>query len=210
MNQICDTHELDYGRLKGQLEINGTIMLPAGQLYSDAEVHELDALRRKLPEEIIHLGDAGESNDLFVARLMVDRPGKLPELVNQPMSNCGIDILKTSKRCEFFRHLFGRDLFLRRCQVNRMIEGSFIGYHLDTDSNPDYYVSVVIQLGHAYGNGEFVVYVNGKSHTYAPQFGSVIVSKCIYPHEVRRVTEGERISLVYFFSSDAQENRRQP
>ena len=34
-----------------------------------------------------------------------------------------------------------------KIQYNKIEENCFIGYHLDTDSNPDYLCACVIQLG---------------------------------------------------------------
>ena len=41
-----------------------------------------------------------------------------------------------------------------------------------------------------------------------PEPRSVIISDCSYPHEVQRVTAGERVSLVFFVSRHADRNRR--
>lgn len=162
-----------------------------------------------LPEEVITLGDAGEPNDLYVGRFMVDKPGELPTLVNRPHSDSLLAILQAPDHRRFFRDLLGADYFIRRCQVNRMVKGSFIGRHLDTDSNPDYAVSVVVQLGHTFDGGEFAVYPQGGGvNSYKPEYGTVIISKCIHEHEVKRVTENERISLVYFYSLNEFNNRR--
>lgn len=189
----------------------GTIMLPANVLFAASEVEGLQAACRKVPEETIVLGDAGEPNDLYVGRFMIDRPGELPTLVNRPVSDGVFHLLGQPRRRNFFTSLLGSDLHIRRCQVNRMVAGSFIGRHLDSDSNPDYRVSIVLQLGQEFAGGEFVVYSEkGHANALRPTFGTVIVSDCRLPHEVKRVRDGERISLVYFLSERRMENRREP
>ena len=42
---------------------------------------------------------------------------------------------------------YGEEIYLRRIQYNKIEKNCFIGYHLDTDSNPDYLCACVIQLG---------------------------------------------------------------
>lgn len=187
----------------------GTIMLPAGELFSAEEITQLEWLYRAIPEERVVLGDAGEPNDLYVSRFMIDQAGELPTLVNRPQADEVLVLLRAPKRETFFHALLGSERYIRRCQVNRLVSGSFVGYHLDVDSNPDYDVSVVVQLGREFTGGEFVVYPTPASeNVFAPTHGTVIISKCVYPHEVRRVTSGERISLVYFLSEYTAANRR--
>jgi 2OG-Fe(II) oxygenase superfamily len=195
--------------IQSEFHKTGTIMLPAGSLFTNIELDELQVACQQVPEETIVLGDAGEPNDLYVGRFMVDKPGELPTLVNRPVSDGVINLLGQPKRREFFKSLLGSDQHIRRCQVNRMVRGSFIGRHLDTDSNPDYCVSIVIQLGQTFAGGEFVVYPEeAPTNSFEPTLGTVIVSDCRLPHEVRRVRGGERVSLVYFLSELRMENRR--
>lgn len=195
---------------RATLTTHGTIMLPACTLFAPAEVAHLSRLYRAVPEEYVSLGDAGEPNDLYVSRFLVDRAGELPTLVNRPHADEVLALLRAPQRETFFRTLLRTGMHIRRCQVNRLVAGSFIGYHLDVDSNPDYDVAVVLQLGQDFAGGEFVVYPPAASEkVLAPTHGTVIISKCSYPHEVRRVTIGERISLVYFLSEYAEANRRQ-
>jgi Rps23 Pro-64 3,4-dihydroxylase Tpa1-like proline 4-hydroxylase len=187
----------------------GTVMLPAYSLFSELEMARIDQLCRQVPRETITLGDAGEPNDLYVGRFMVDKAAEMPRLVNEPQSTELLALLRHPRRRQFFARLIGRDMHIRRCQVNCMVKGSFIGRHLDIDSNPDYYVSVVLQLGRAFSGGEFVVFADrGSENVFSPTHGTVIVSQCTLPHEVRKVRGGERTSLVWFLSDYASENRR--
>lgn len=86
---------------------------------------------------------------------------------------------------------------------------SFIGVHRDVDTNPDYGVAVAVQLGEKFDGGEFVVYKDGEEPNVVKRtYGTVIVSKCEVPHEVRKVTVGERLSPLYFYSGNDSVNRR--
>lgn len=110
-----------------------------------------------LPWEKILIGDADEENDLYVARFMTDRDR--PTVVNHALSELIIPRVCNDNVMSLFRKLMGDDAFyVRRMQVNRMKAGSFIGRHLDTDSNPDYQYSIVLQLGTYFSGGQFVVY----------------------------------------------------
>ena len=159
--------------------------------------------------EKILIGDADEENDLYVARFMTDRDR--PTVVNHALSELIIPRVCNDNVMSLFRKLMGDDAFyVRRMQVNRMKAGSFIGRHLDTDSNPDYQYSIVLQLGTYFSGGQFVVYDRDGNlrNDIKPEPRSVIISDCSYPHEVQRVTAGERVSLVFFVSRHADRNRR--
>ena len=100
-------------------------------------------------------------------------------------------------------------IFLRRVQFNQIRKGCFVGYHLDNDSNPDYIAAVAIQFGKNYSGGKFRVHQNKKKYIdYAPLQKSVIISNCAYPHEVTKVTKGNRKSLVFFISKNFGKNKR--
>ena len=111
---------------------------------------------------------------------------------------------------DFFKLLLGtEDLYIRRVQVNTMEIDCFVGYHLDVDSNPEYEFSVILQLGKEYSGGEFVVYDGDQpAQIYKPWYRSITISNCQYPHEVKKVTKGKRVSLVYFISRNGGDNRR--
>ncbi|QNT77821.1 2OG-Fe(II) oxygenase [Entomobacter blattae] len=187
----------------------GTAMFPMGVVFTKEELQYINDIQIKLPQEQVIIGDAGEPNLLYVSRLMVDLPGEKPTLVNRPLSESIINILNDKIRQKFFKKLLGKEKYLRRCQINRMTKNSFIGRHIDRDSNPDYDVAVVIHLGKQFDGGEFVVYPdNNKSYTFRPNYGTVLISQCKIPHEVLTVNSDERVSLVFFLSDYLEENRR--
>lgn len=161
-----------------------------------------------LPHERVVIGDAGEDNDVRVGRFLtdVDRPQR----VNEPLASRLLDIVQSPAKTAFYRGLLGAEaVTLRRAQVNTMSAGSYIGYHLDTDSNPDYGYSIVLQLGTNYAGGQFVAYEGGRPvFDAAPEHRSALITRSDIPHEVKAVLAGHRISLVYFISASSGDNRR--
>ena len=101
---------------------------------------------------------------------------------------------------------------IRRAQVNRMEVGGFAGRHLDVASNPNYEYSIALQFGESFQGGEFVVYPpNGQAPVVLkPTLYSMTISNCRFPHEVREVTFGVRVSLVYFVSHSHGANPNPP
>lgn len=161
-----------------------------------------------LPHERVVIGDAGEDNDVRVGRFLtdVDRPQR----VNEPLASRLLDIVHSPAKTAFYRRLLGAEaVTLRRAQVNTMSAGSYIGYHVDTDSNPDYGYSIVLQLGTNYAGGEFVAY-DGERAVFdaVPEHRSALITRSDIPHEVKAVLGGQRISLVYFISASSGDNRR--
>jgi len=189
---------------------NGTIML--GQkinIFSQVELQQLENLADKLPFEHIEIGDADEPNSLEVGRLITDIDE--PKLVNDLISNQVIDIVGSDERMKFYKFLLDKpELYIRRMQYNVMGEGCFVGLHLDTDSNPDYLVAVVVQLGGEFKGGEYVVYGGGiPPRSFSPPRFSVIFSDCRYEHEVTKIKSGLRKSLVFFLSTNNGSNARE-
>ena len=192
------------------LHSDGTIMMPHGNNFlTDAEFDELDALAESLPREKIQLGDAGEPNALDVGRFMIDTHGS--EYVNRPTSDRAVEILGKPELMKFYCEILKHEkLHIRRMQYNIMRKGSFVGFHLDTDSNPDYIVAVVIQLGQDFAGGEYAVFGGDMPpRVLAPTHRSIIMSMCSFPHEVRVVKSGTRKSLVYFLSASDGPNLRE-
>ena len=79
-----------------------------------------------------------------------------------------------------YKKIFGeiisyeKELYIRRVQVNKMCQDSFIGYHLDVDSNPDYLAAVVIQIGAEFEGGDYVVYKNKEEHQYLKHLKNIL------------------------------------
>jgi hypothetical protein len=188
---------------------NGTIMLSEkNNIFSTDELKNLENLADQLDFEHIEIGDASELNYLEVGRLMTDIDA--PKLVNSSISTKVIDIVSSMKKMEFYKFLLDKpNLYIRRMQYNVMGKGCFVGLHLDTDSNPDYLVAVVIQLGGNFKGGDYVVYGGDiPPRSFSPSRFSTIFSDCRYEHEVTKVKSGLRKSLVFFLSTDNGKNKR--
>lgn len=177
--------------------------LSANDLFSDNEIDYLASACETVPKEIIEIGDVGEKNRLAVGRFMVDKKGELPAYCNDPLGKRVVDILSSGKCGEFFKEVMGGDYFIRRCQANMMMEGGFIGKHIDTYSNFDYRYSVVIQFGQSYDGGTFFVDFEGDIKKVKTSFADMIINRCEIPHGVEPVTAGKRMSLVFFLSTSS-------
>jgi hypothetical protein len=189
----------------------GAVMFPRGVVFDDAELERLIELQQYIPEEHVQVGDVGDTHDLHIRRFMHDRAGEIPERVHRPYSDQILEILTDDRRTAFFTDLIepGRELFIRRAQYNRLVRDSFVGLHVDAESNPGFALSVLVQLGREYGGGEFVAYPpDGPELVLEPTFGSVIVLDPQRPHEVRPVKSDQRISLAYFYGRDLKPNPR--
>lgn len=176
---------------------------------SKEDLNELLSCCEQVEKEFVEIGDAGEYNNLVVGRFMTDV--KKPEVVKNPFSEKVLSILSKQKVFNFIKKVFGSDgdLFLRRVQFNQIDKGNFVGYHLDTDSNPDYIAACVIQLGSDYTGGKYRVYQSGGTYNdFRSGFGDLIISNCNYPHEVTKVESGNRKSLVFFVSNEGGKNKR--
>ena len=204
--------EQAYKNILNNYREKGTIVLPYdNNIYpiSKTDVEELTSCCHEVEKEYIEIGDAGEKNNLLVGRFMTDI--EKPQMVNNKYSKQVLDILNSEKMISFSKKILNTqdELYIRRVQFNQIDKDCFVGYHLDTDSNPDYLVAGVIQLGSNYEGGYYRVYQKDKTYfDYETSYGDLILSNCNYPHEVTKVTKGERKSLVFFLSKHNQRNRR--
>jgi hypothetical protein len=193
------------------LKETGSIYLPESTGFF--ELAEWESIERianspELPWEKVTVGDADEPNDVYVGRFMIDVD--YPRMVNESLARQLIPILASDKIVAYCQKaLGGGELFIRRVQINKMGNGSFIGLHLDQDSNPDYEISLVLQLGQQYSGGAFVVHRSENDLiSYTTQYRSVLISRCDLHHEVCEVLDGQRMTLVFFFSRHNGMNER--
>ncbi len=191
----------------------GTIMVPFDSNLNPLSGDDFSKLKNycvNVDKEFIKIGDAGEKNHLLVGRFITDI--KKPEVVKNKYSKKLISILKKKKLVNFIKKIIktNKKLYLRRVQFNEISKNCFVGYHLDTDSNPEYIAACVIQLGSNFKGGVYRVYQKKtkKYFDYAPSKGSLIISNCQYPHEVTKVKSGKRGSLVFFISYNKGLNKR--
>ena len=192
---------------------NGTIMIPFKDNLNPFSLEEFISLKNyceKVEKEYVAIGDAGEKNNLLVGRFMTDI--KKPLIVKNAYSLKLLKILNTKKFKQFVQKILNtkKKLFIRRAQFNQIEKGNFVGYHLDVDSNPEYLAACVIQLEANFSGGLYRVYKkkSKKYFDYAPTEGSLIISNCLYPHEVTKVNGGKRCSLVFFVSYNNGLNKR--
>ncbi len=204
-NQIISNHLNNYVS-------KGTVLIKKDEKTNPIGEEDLTKLLtccNEVKKEFIEIGDAGEKNNLLVGRFMTDI--KKPEIVKNPYSEDVIKILSQNKVFSLIKQIIGikKDCHLRRVQFNQIDKNNFVGYHLDTDSNPDYIAACVLQIGDNYTGGKYRVYQKDGSHfDYRSGFGDLIISNCTYPHEVTKVESGNRKSLVFFISEHAGENKR--
>ena len=165
---------------------------PAGTHFLDKDDIDFISHQLKLfPLEHITIGDAGEVNNCSVGRLVEDHPNSVPSLINNELSQPILNLI-SSKKPEIFCYLFGgvTQQTIRRCQFNLLKEDAFVGRHLDIDSNPDYTIAAVLQLGSHFTGGDFVVYPSksadiSQAQIIKPELGSLTISYCKYEHEVQ-------------------------
>ena len=178
---------------------------------SEKDLDNLNNFCNDVEKEFIKIGDAGETNYLHVGRFMTDV--EKPEKVNNQYSEKVIEILSSKKMLGFIKEVCNLkdDVYIRRIQYNEIGKNCFVGYHLDKDSNPDYIAAIVLQLGTNFNGGLYRVFnkFNKKKYIdYKPDYGSLLISDCNYPHEVTRVESGKRGSLVFFISKNNGKNPR--
>jgi hypothetical protein len=194
--------------IKKNLKNFGTVLIKGKENFiSVNDFTKIEKLIYRIPKEYISIGDAGEKNNLNVSRLMTDIDE--PKIVNKKFSKAVLDILNKKYLNELKKIISKKKIYIRRAQVNFMKKNSFVGFHLDTDSNPDYLYAIILQLGHKYKGGNYVVYKNKKTKkVFKPDYRSVMISDCKIPHEVTKVTDGQRTSFVFFLSSNFEKNKR--
>jgi hypothetical protein len=95
-------------------------------------------------------------------------------------------------------------LCVRRCALNYMPPNAIVGAHNDGETNPDYLYFVVLHLNHSFTGGEFYSthcltneYIEFSNNAY------LCLSRCNLVHGVKRVTEGLRASLIWFYADES-------
>ena len=189
-----------------------SLYYPRGTHFLDSKnLRFIEQSLEKFPLENITIGDAGEINNCQVGRLMEDQPNQTPNILNRSLSTPILDLYLSDHGQKFFKQFFtdhACNIGIRRSQFNLLGEGSYVGRHLDIDSNPEYHIAAVLQLGSQFCGGEFAVYPNKESvfsdaQLIKPEYGSLTISFCKYEHEVLEVKSGTRTSFVCFITSDA-------
>src|SRR5688572_24847044 len=146
----------------GSLELRGAAVVPVSRLFSADDVRALDELQSRFMEERVSSGDDDERS-IYVRRIVTDKPGERPVLVHSVASAAVLAVLDQPGARAYFEQVFGggHRYYIRRVQSHRLVKGSYIGLHLDVESNPENEFSVVIPYERSFEGGEFVVHVPG-------------------------------------------------
>ena len=199
-------------KYKKNYDLNGTAYIDKNFTpFNDGQYQKISDYCNNVEREFVEVGDADEPNHVNVGRFMTDI--KKPEVVDNLYSNKLIEILWSENTKSYIKSIVNTndEIYLRRVQYNQISKDCFVGYHLDVDSNPDYLAACVLQLGKKFNGGLYRVYDKDNKSSfvdYKPDYGSLIISDCQYPHEVTKVTDGERGSLVFFVSKNSDLNKR--
>ena len=179
--------------------------------FAPEEWVELEALCNAIPYEQVIKGDAGDKHSVYVGRFVNDV--EKPEILH-PSAERMLTLLSQPTLMALYSSILGPgDFCIRRCQVNVIPEGGFVGYHVDQDANPDYLVAVIVHFSDTYDGGEYVVHHPAQgTRSYRPKAPSMMISRGDIPHEVGLVKRGERKTLVYFLSRNfgPTRNKREP
>ena len=185
-----------------QFKQQGTLLFNENEVPLSAEEWQhIETLLNEVDYEHIVGGDAGEGHSVWVSRFYndVERPLAL-QARSEEISN----IVMSAKMKAFYKQAIGTDeLCLRRCQANLLHQNDYIGVHVDQDSNPDYFATVVFHFDAPYQGGDFITRDEQRGdHSYHPQRRAVLVNDCSIPHEVSKVEAGERKTLACFLSKN--------
>lgn len=197
--------------LASQFVDQGTLLFNAAEFpLTTEEWQEIETVLEDAEYEHIVGGDAGEGHSVWVCRFYNDVEKPVPL---HPQSQKISDIVMSPKMKAFYKQIIGSDeLCLRRCQANLLHEGDYIGVHVDQDSNPDYFATVVLHFDTEYRGGEFITRDQQRGdHSYSPYKRAALVNDCSIPHEVSMVESGSRKTLACFLSknfSDSNNHRK--
>ncbi|MDH3342328.1 MAG: 2OG-Fe(II) oxygenase [Gammaproteobacteria bacterium] len=189
----------------------GTLMFREAELpLSNEEWQQIESLLNEVEYEHIVGGDAGEGHSVWVCRFYndIDKPTAMHDR-SEEVAN----IIMSLKMRAFYKQVLGTDeLCMRRCQANLLHQGDYIGMHVDQDSNPDYFATVVLHFNADYSGGEFITRdLQRGDHCYKPERRAILVNDCSIPHEVASLESGERKTLACFLSksfADSGHNRK--
>lgn len=191
----------DFSDIKKQVDATGAAIVNAsGALLSGPGWAAVEELCTQVPLEPVSVGDVGEMHALKVGRLVED--GAVRTIPHPDLLARLQEILQSSSLQKLFQALLDQEkYYFPRLQLNVMEKGQYVGCHVDSDSNPDYDYSVVLQLGENFSGGAFVTHPeNNDSQIFEPSYRSAVICRGDVAHEVAPVTAGTRTSLVFFLS----------
>ena len=189
-------------QLAAEFKQNGALLICPDELpLSASDWQQLESILGAMDYEKVVGGDTGDAHSVWVGRFVNDvyKPEHL-----HPLTEKVLNILMNPTMETFFSRITGESpLCVRRCQANRLMEGDFIGYHIDQDTTPDYKATAIFQLSSDYQGGEFIVHhpQSGDSAVDFPRY-SVLMNRGDIPHQVKPVQNGMRSTLACFFSTN--------
>lgn len=195
-------------QLAEEFKRDGAVLISSDELpMSEVDWQQLESILASMEYEKVVGGDTGDAHSVWVGRFIndVNKPERL-----HPRTGEVLNILLSDSMYQFFSSIIGASpLCVRRCQANRLLEGDFIGYHVDQDTTPDYMATAIFQFSGAYQGGEFVVHhpQKGDFPIDFPKF-SVLLNSGDIPHQVMSVKQGVRSTLACFFSTNFGPTRK--
>jgi len=188
-------------QLSDEFQRRGAIVALRDEMpLTDDHWQRLEDLLHRMDYAKVIGGDTGDAHSVWVGRFVNDV--EQPELLHR-LSSQILQIILSDSMHHFFSQLVqAYPLCIRRCQANRLLEGDFIGYHVDQDTTPDYKATAIFQFSDAYQGGEFIVHHHdGNQVMLMPKF-SMLINRGELPHQVTPVTQGSRLTLACFFSTN--------
>jgi hypothetical protein len=189
-------------QLAVEFQRNGAVLINPNELpLVDRDWQQLESILGSMEYEKVVGGDTGDAHSVWVGRFVndVNEPVHL-----HPLTEKVLNILMNPAMDAFFSRITGESpLCVRRCQANRLMQGDFIGYHIDQDTTPDYKATAIFQLSGDYQGGEFIVHHPqvGDTAVDFPRY-SVLMNRGDIPHQVKPVQKGMRSTLACFFSTN--------
>jgi predicted 2-oxoglutarate/Fe(II)-dependent dioxygenase YbiX len=169
--------------------------------------------------EYITSGDAGDTHQLNIARFSRDVVSPTPTSVfyDEIMKIVNQDTMQ-----KLYQDLTGFDkVCIRRLQGNIMIEGDYLGIHIDgvrendakneyKGSHIDYKFAFVIHFPSNYTGGELLIYPdcdNNKESTVIMHGYDAYIITGDLPHSISHLKSGKRKTLVCFLSDNFSTSR---
>lgn len=108
------------------------------------------------------------------------------------------EIIESDEMINLYKKFTGADeVIINSPQVNILNTQCWIGRHRDIDYENEEVFNIVIQLGKIYDGGEFVIYLEEKLQEVWLPYRSMLIFDLRFEHEVKKVIDGERRTLVY-------------
>jgi len=188
-------------QLSQEFQRSGAIVAQQDEIpLSAAQWRQLEDVMQRMEYAKVVGGDTGDAHSVWVGRFVNDV--HQPELLHE-LSAQVLEIMLGDTMHRFFSRLVqAYPLCMRRCQANRLLAGDFIGYHVDQDTTPDYKATAIFQFSDNYQGGDFIVHYQDRDQLLPMPKYSMLINRGELPHQVTPVTQGLRLTLACFFSTN--------